>query len=61
MLVGARTSGVIIDVIDSGAVTDSAGTSWNATSQFLRHIRARVRVDVCVMRPGFFAVLEGCR
>jgi HK97 family phage major capsid protein len=61
VLVGARTSGVIIDVIDSGAVTDSAGTSWNATSQFLRHIRARVRVDVCVMRPGFFAVLEGCR
>lgn len=59
LLVGMRTSGVVIDVVDGGSVTDSDSISWNATSQFLRHVRARIRVDSVVMQPGFFSVLSG--
>jgi len=59
LLVGMRTSGVVIDVVDAGSVTDADSVTWNATSQFLRHVRARLRVDCVVMQPGFFSVLSG--
>jgi hypothetical protein len=60
-LVGMRTSGVVIDVLDAGQVTDSNSETWNATTQFLRFIRARIRVDSILMRPTWFSVLSGVR
>ena len=58
-LVGMRTSGVVIDVLDQGQVTDEDSTSWNATTQFLRFVRARIRIDALLMRPTWFTVLSG--
>ena len=58
-LVGMRTSGVVIDVLDQGQVTDSDSVSWNATTQFMRFVRARIRVDALLMRPTWFTVLSG--
>jgi HK97 family phage major capsid protein len=59
MLIGARYSGVVIDVIDAGQVTDAEGDTTNAVSQFARFIRARLRADVVLMRPAHFSVLAG--
>jgi HK97 family phage major capsid protein len=58
-LVGMRTSGINLEVLREGAVTDSSGDSWNATTQLLRHVRAYMRVDVALLRPTWFAVLSG--
>lgn len=58
-LVGMRTSGVVIDVLDSGSVTDTDGDTWNATTQYMRFVRARIRVDAVLMRPTWFSVLSG--
>ncbi len=52
LLFGMRTSGVTIRIVDSGSVTDSAGTTWNATSQLMRLVVAYLRADVCVLRPS---------
>ena len=59
LVIGARTGGVRIEVLDQGTVTDSDSTSWNATTQLLRHIRAYMRVDVGLLRPTWFTVLSG--
>lgn len=59
MLIGMRTSGVVIDVLDSGSVTDENSDSWNATTQFMRFIRARIRVDMLLMQPSHFSVMSG--
>ena len=59
VLVGMRTSGVNLEVLREGTVTDSAGDSWNATTQLLRHVRAFMRVDVALLRPSWFTVLTG--
>ena len=58
-LVGMRTSGVNLEVLREGTVTDSSGDSWNATTQLLRHVRAYMRVDVALLRPTWFTVLSG--
>jgi HK97 family phage major capsid protein len=58
-LVGMRTSGVNLEVLREGTVTDASGDSWNATTQLLRHVRAYMRVDVALLRPTWFTVLSG--
>ena len=58
-LVGMRTSGINLEVLREGTVTDAAGDSWNATTQLLRHVRAFMRVDVALLRPTWFTVLSG--
>ena len=58
-LVGMRTSGVNLEVLREGTVTDSSGDSWNATTQLMRHVRAYMRVDVALLRPTWFTVLSG--
>lgn len=59
MLIGMRTSGVVIDVLDSGSVVDENSDTWNATTQFMRFIRARIRVDMLLMQPSHFSVMSG--
>lgn len=59
MLIGMRTSGVVIDVLDSGSVVDEDSETWNATTQFMRFIRARIRVDMMLMQPSHFSVMSG--
>lgn len=58
ILVGMRTSGVVIDVLDSGQMTVD-GETYDAGSQFMRFIRARIRFDALLMRPDHFTVLRG--
>ena len=58
-LVGMRTSGINIEVLREGTVSDSSGDSFNATTQLLRHVRAYMRVDVALLRPTWFTVLSG--
>lgn len=59
LLIGMRTSGVEIRILPAGTVTDSAGDSYNAVSQLMRHIVAHIRADVVCLRPGFFSKLTG--
>jgi HK97 family phage major capsid protein len=59
MLVGMRTNGVVIEILREGTVTDADSTSWNATSQLMRHVRAYLRADVAILQPSWFAVLSG--
>ena len=58
-LVGMRTTGVNIEVLREGTVSDSSGDEWNATTQLLRHVRAYMRLDVALLRPSWFTVLSG--
>lgn len=57
VLVGMRTSGVVLDVLDAGSITDDDGDTFNAATQFGRLIRARIRVDALCMRPSWFSVI----
>jgi HK97 family phage major capsid protein len=57
--VGMRTSGIRVEVLNEGTVTDASSVDFNATTQFLRHIRAYARLDVAIMRPTWLTVLSG--
>lgn len=59
VLVGMRTSGVNIRILDSGTVTDSSGDTFNAASQLGRLIVAYLRADVVLMRPTWLCNLTG--
>ena len=59
VIIGMRTTGVNIRVLDSGTVTDSSGTTWNAASQLLRLVVAYMRADVAILRPTWLNVLSG--
>jgi HK97 family phage major capsid protein len=59
LLIGMRTSGVRIEVLPAGTATDANGTSYNATSQLMRHIVAHLRADVVCLRPTWFSKLTG--
>jgi HK97 family phage major capsid protein len=59
VLIGMRTSGVRIEMFRSGTTTDVGGTSRNAVSEMMVHIRAYMRADVAVMRPSWFTKLTG--
>ncbi len=54
VLIGMRTSGVRIQVLDAGAVG-----STNAVSQMLRWVRAFLRADMVLMQETFFSKLAG--
>lgn len=56
---GMRTSGVVVQILDSGSVTDSDGDEWNAATQMMRLIRIYLRADVALLRPSWFSVLSG--
>ena len=58
MLLGVRRQ-LQIRIADDGSVTDSAGTTWNATDQLMKFIVAYLRMDVVILRPSFFCKLEG--
>ena len=59
MVLGMRSGGVRIEVLDQGTATDADSVSWNATTQLLRYVRAYMRVDVALLRPTWFTVLSG--
>lgn len=58
-LIGLRTNGVVVRVLDSGQVTDSNGYTHNAASELKRLIVAYLRADVAVLRPTWFTALTG--
>jgi HK97 family phage major capsid protein len=55
---GMRTSGVQIQILDSGTVNDGTD-DWNATTQLMKFIRVYMRADVALLRPSWFSVLSG--
>lgn len=59
LLIGMRTSGVVLEVLREGTITDSDSTTWNATTQLMRHVRAYLRADVALLRPTWFTVSTG--
>ena len=59
LILGLRTSGVVIRVLDAGTVTDGSGTTINANTQLMRHVVAYLRADVAVTRPSWFTELSG--
>ena len=58
-VVGTRTSGVNVRILDSGQVTDADGDVHNAASQLKKLIVAHLRADVALLRPTWFSKLEG--
>lgn len=58
LVFGMRTSGVVIQILDSGTVSDGTD-EWNAVSQMLKFIRIYLRADVALLRPSWFSVLSG--
>lgn len=59
MIIGMRTNGVRIRVLQSGTVTDSAGVTHNAAANLEVLIVAYLRADVAVIRPTWFSKLTG--
>lgn len=55
---GMRTSGVQIQILDSGTVNDGTD-DWNAATQLMKFIRVYLRADVALLRPSWFSVLSG--
>ena len=58
-IIGVRTSGAVIQILDSGQVTDGSNKTHNAASQMKKLIRAYMRADVALLRPTWFTKLEG--
>jgi len=50
---------LMIRILDSGSVTDSSGTTWNAASQLMRLVVAYLRADTCLLQPAHFCKLTG--
>jgi HK97 family phage major capsid protein len=59
LVVGMRSRGVQIRVLDAGSATDSDSVTWNAADQLLKLVVVRMRLDVAIMRPSWFSVLSG--
>ena len=59
VLVGLRTSGMVVEVLNSGTATDADSNTPNAASDLLRFIRCYCRLDVAVMQPTWFNVASG--
>jgi len=59
VVIGMRTRGLVIRVLDSGTVTDSNSVSHQAHSELKRLIVAYLRADVCVIRPTWLTKLTG--
>ncbi|MEM9186093.1 MAG: phage major capsid protein [Planctomycetota bacterium] len=59
VIVGMRTSGINVRVLDAGEVSDAGGELHNAASHLKRLIVAYMRADVALLRPSWFTVLSG--
>jgi HK97 family phage major capsid protein len=59
MVIGMRTTGVTIRVLESGMFVDSAGVTWDAATSLQRLVVAHLRADVAILRPTFFSALTG--
>lgn len=59
VVVGMRTSGINIRVLESGSVEDEDGNFHEATSELKRLIVAYLRADVAVLRPQWLTVMNG--
>jgi HK97 family phage major capsid protein len=59
VVVGMRTSGVVVEVLNSGSGTDAASITVNATSDLMRWIRCYIRLDVGVLQPSWFCINPG--
>ena len=58
-LVGMRTTGINIRVLDAGEIDDVDGFTHNAASQLKKLIVCYMRADVALLRPSWFTVLDG--
>ncbi|NQU38200.1 MAG: phage major capsid protein, partial [Actinobacteria bacterium] len=59
MVIGMRTSGVVIRLIDAGQVTDETSVTHNAVSELKYFIIAHLRADLALLRPAWFCKLTG--
>ena len=59
VLVGMRTSGIVIRILDSGTATDADSNTVNAASQLMRFVVAYMRADVALLQPTHFCVMSG--
>lgn len=59
LVVGMRSRGVVIRVLDAGSATDSDSVTWNAADQLMKLVVCHMRLDVAIMRPAWFSVLSG--
>lgn len=59
LLFGFRTDGMRIELLREGQITDDESVTHNATSELKVILRAYLRADVAVLRPGWFTVLSG--
>ncbi len=59
MLIGMRTSGIVLRRINDGAAADVAGITHNAVTELKEFIVAYLRADVAILRPTWFSVLSG--
>ena len=58
-VVGMRTTGVKLEVFNTGSATTAASVTESALDQMLVFVRAYLRADVAVLRPDHFTVLSG--
>jgi HK97 family phage major capsid protein len=59
MLIGMRTSGIVLRRINGGAAADILGTTLTAPDMFLEFICCYLRADIVLLRPTWFTVLSG--
>ena len=59
MVIGMRTSGVMLRIIDAGSVTDGDSVSHNAVDELKFFIVAHMRADMALLRPTWFCKLTG--
>lgn len=59
VLVGLRTNGIRVRILESGNFTDSAGATHEAATSLQKLIVCYLRADVATMRPEWLSVLSG--
>lgn len=59
VLIGMRTKGANVRILDAGNVTDADGKVHDAASELKKLIVVYLRADVAVMRPAWLSVLAG--
>ena len=59
MVIGMRTSGVTIRVINAGTVIDADSVTHNAVSELKFFLVAHMRCDMALLRPTWFCKMTG--
>jgi HK97 family phage major capsid protein len=59
MLIGLRTSGVVVRIINAGSATDADSVTHNAVSELKAFIVCHLRADMALLRPTWFTKLTG--